>query len=87
MASVWIPVPLRDLTDGKESVNAPGPTVGEVIGALEGLYPGVRDRLCEGSRLRPTIMVQVDGRVARLGLLERVEPDSTITFHPMVEGG
>ena len=87
MAIVWIPAPLRHLTHGEERVSAPGLTVGEVIAALDDLYPGVRERLCAGDRLRPTLMVHVDGRVARLGLLERVEPGSTLTVLPLVEGG
>lgn len=80
-------MPLRGLTDGNESVSAPGLTVGQVVAALDAVYPGIRDRLCAGGRLHPTIIAYVDGRVARLGLLERVEEDSTVTFYPMVEGG
>jgi len=87
MATVWIPSLMRDLVAGRERVDAPGRTVGEVVDALDGVYPGIRDRLCEGERIAPVLMVWVDGRVARLGLLEAIGEQSEIHFLPAVAGG
>jgi len=87
MAVVWIPSLMRDLTGGQERVRAPGRTVGQVLDALDEAYPGIKGRLCEGERLAQTIMVTVDGRVARLGLLAAVEEQSEIRFLPAVAGG
>ena len=87
MAAVWIPPLMRDLTDGREKVNVPGKTVGEVIQALEEACPGVKKRLFEGGRLDPTIKVSVDGKVARRGLLEVIEKQSEIRFLSVVAGG
>jgi molybdopterin synthase sulfur carrier subunit len=87
MATVWIPSLMRDLTDGRAQISVPGETVGDVIAALDRAYPGIRGRLCKGDRLDPAIMGSVDGRGARLGLLEPVEEQSEILFLPAVAGG
>lgn len=87
MATVWIPSLIRDLTGGKESVTAPGKTVGQVIAAMDDAYPGIKGRLCQGDRLDPAIVAYVDGRIARLGLSETVEAQSEIHFLPVVAGG
>jgi molybdopterin converting factor small subunit len=78
---------MRDLSGGKEQVDVPGRTVEEVIAALDAMYPGIQDRLCDRDRLVPTITVSVDGRVAGLGLLEAVGEQSEILFLPAVGGG
>jgi molybdopterin converting factor small subunit len=87
MAVVWIPSLMRGLTGGQEQVRVPGKTVGQVLAALDEAYPGVKERLCEGERLVPTVMVSVDGEIARLGLLEPVREQSEIRFLPAIAGG
>jgi molybdopterin converting factor small subunit len=87
MTTVWIPSLMRDLTAGQETLDAPGKTVGQVVEALDVAYPGLKDRLCEGKRIRPTLAVHVDGRVAQLGLLEPVGEHSEVQFLPAVSGG
>ena len=87
MATVWIPSLMRDLTGGLAQVAMPGRTVGEVIDALEGAYPGVKARLCEGEQMDPAIQPWVDGRVALLSLLEPVGEGSEVVFLPAVGGG
>jgi len=64
MVVVWIPVLLRDLTDGQVQVTMPGETVRQVIAQLEKAYPGIEARLCEGGRLRSNISVVVDSQVS-----------------------
>ena len=46
---VRIPTPLRKLTRGAEEVSATGKTIGELIADLERNYPGLKERICEGS--------------------------------------
>lgn len=87
MATVWIPSLMRDLTAGVERVDAPGRRVGEMIDALDGWYPGVRDRLCQGDQIDPAIAVWVDGRTTPLGLLAPVGESSEVHFLPVVGGG
>jgi molybdopterin synthase sulfur carrier subunit len=87
MPTVWIPSLLRDLTGGRESVEIPGDTVGEILTALETTYPGVRARLCEGYRLAPTVTAHVDGKSARRGLDQPLKEESEIQFLPTIAGG
>jgi len=87
MPTVFIPPPLQGLTGGRATVQVEGASVGEVVENLERLWPGLRERLVEGDRLRAHIRVAVDGRVSMLGLLERVSATSEIHFVAAVSGG
>ncbi len=87
MPIVKIPSLMRDLTEGRDTVEVPGRTVGQVIEALEAAYPGVRARLCSGNHLRAALAVSVDGKVSQMRLLQPVTPQSVIYFLPAVEGG
>ena len=87
MPIVWIPPLLRELTGGRETVAAPGATVRQVIDAMEETYPGIRARLCEGDRLRPSLSVIVDGAVSRRGLGHPLDETSEVHFVPLVSGG
>lgn len=78
---------MRDLTGGRRQVRAEGRTVAEVIDSLETAFTGIRDRLCQGDRLRPTLIVTVDGSVDKLGLRARLREDSELFFLPAVSGG
>jgi molybdopterin converting factor small subunit len=84
---VHIPAMLRDLTGGQAAVEAAGATVREVIDALERQWPGIRDRLTDGGRLRPNLAVAVDGEVSPLGLRETVGPASEVHFVAAIKGG
>jgi molybdopterin synthase sulfur carrier subunit len=87
MAVVWIPAQLRALTGGRATIVASGSTVGEVVQALDRLYPGIRDRLCEADNLRPGLTVAIDNRIAPLGLREAVAETSEVHFLPAIGGG
>jgi molybdopterin synthase sulfur carrier subunit len=87
MPTVWIPPLLRDLTGGQETVTVPGANVLQVIEALDRLYPGVKDRLCEGNGLHSGIAVVVDTQLAPLGLLQPVAEQSEVHFLPAIGGG
>jgi molybdopterin converting factor small subunit len=85
--TVWIPSLLRGLTGGRETVRVDGATVRQVIQALDRLYPGIQDRLCDRDGLRPGIAVAVDTQLAPLGLLQPVREGGEVHFLPAVSGG
>jgi len=89
MAKVWIPALLRRYTGGRAEIQAEGTTVGEVIASLDRCYPGIASRLMEPGqeRLRPNLMLVVDGEVSRQGLRHPVDEDSEIHFVPAMSGG
>ena len=78
---------MRDLTGGREQIDVPGKTVGQVIEALDAAYPDIKGRLCKAGQIDPAILVWIDGRIALLGLLEAVGEQSEIQFFPAVAGG
>jgi sulfur-carrier protein len=87
MAVVWIPSLLQSLTAGEEKVNVHGATVGEIIDNLEARFPGVKDRLVNGTEIRPHIAVAIDGDVSPEGLEQDVQESSEIHFIPALSGG
>ena len=87
MATVFIPSLMRKLTGGKEHVVVGGGTVRQLINNLDEQYPGVKNRLLDGGRVKRNISVAIDGEISRLGLLEKVKEDSEVHFIPAVGGG
>ena len=72
---------------GKSPLDVDGSTVREVLDNLEKIWPGIRDRLADGDRLRPGISVAVDGVVSPVGLLEAVSAKSEVHFVAAISGG
>jgi len=87
LPTLFIPSPIRDLTQGKASVVVSASSVHEAIESLEAQYPGVKDRLCEGGKIRPYISVMVDGQISHLKLREKLRDDSEIHFLIAISGG
>ena len=87
MSTVYIPTMLQPLTGGLKQVNIEGRNVRQIIDGLDELYPGIKDRLVEDGQIRPNLAVAIDGDVARMGLLERVQESSEIHFVPAIGGG
>lgn len=87
MPVVGIPSLLRELTGGRASVSVDGDTVRDVIENLERLHPGMKERLCDGERLRSSISVVVDGATSILKLRHRLTESSEIHFVVAISGG
>lgn len=84
---VGIPSLLRDLTNGQRSLAVEGDTIRDVIDNLDKLYPGLKERLCDGDRLRPSIAIVVDGHSSTLKLRERLQESSEVHFVISISGG
>ena len=87
MPVVGIPALLRDLTGGQKTLSVEGDTVRQVIENLEKHFPGIRARLCDGDRLRPSIAVVVDGQTSTLKLRQQVQEASEVHFVISISGG
>ena len=87
MPQVWIPALLRDLAGGQQTVHMPGKTVRQVIENLEVQYPGIKARLCQGEKLRSSIIVTVDGEISLLGLRQGLQEASEVHLLPAISGG
>ncbi|MGH2541518.1 MAG: ubiquitin-like small modifier protein 1 [Ardenticatenaceae bacterium] len=90
MATVFVPTPLRRLTDGQSRVSVEARTVREVIEQLEEAHPGVRERLLDGDgEIKRFINVFVDGEEIR-GLQGDETPvgnTSEVSIIPAMAGG
>ena len=87
MPIVWIPSLLRDLTNGQKSLSIKGDTVRQVIENLEREYPGIKERLCDGDHMRPSISIVVDGHTSTLKLRHRLHESSEVHFVISISGG
>jgi adenylyltransferase/sulfurtransferase len=87
--TILIPTALRGFTERKAEAVVEGSTVGEALGALAELYPGIRQHLYQGKDLRSFINVFVgDTNIKKLGGLETRLPDGeTLMLVPAIAGG
>ena len=87
MAKIFIPTMLQSLTAGVKQVDLDARNVRQIIERLEELYPGIKDRLVEDGEIRPNLAIAIDGDVAIMGMLEKVEENSEVHFVPAIGGG
>jgi len=87
MATVMLPGSLIALFPGvARRQEVAGDTVAALLDELDGIVPGMRERLVEaGPRLRPHINVFVDGQPADLATA--VPPLAVVHVLPAVSGG
>ena len=88
--TVRIPTPLRSVTDGQDKVNAEGATLRQLIDSMEGQYPGIKERLCDGDGgLRNFVNVYVNGEDVRFldGVESATSEGDEIRIVPAVAGG
>ena len=85
--SLWVPAVHRDLTGGQEVIEAGGGDVRSVLAAADAQFPGLWARLVEGDRLRPGIVVAVNGDVSPLGLRQRLDGVCEIHILRAAAGG
>ncbi len=87
MATVYIPSLMQTLTGGENKVEIQGSTVRQIVENLEAAYPGMKERLVEDNRIKPSISVAIDGEVTPMGMLEKVGENSEVHFLPAIAGG
>ena len=80
MATVFIPTSMQKLTGGENKVVVPGSTVREIVRNLDTEFPGIKERLVDGFKIKSNISVAVDGEISPLGILEKVGEECTETL-------
>jgi sulfur-carrier protein len=90
MRQVYVPTPLRRLTNGRARVGTEGRTVDEALAELEQQYPGLREQLRDPTgEVRQFINVFVNGAEIR-SLQGRATPlrdGDEISIIPAMAGG
>jgi molybdopterin synthase sulfur carrier subunit len=90
MAQIYLPTPLRRLTQGRARVAADGRTVEEALASVERQYPGLREQLREHSgEVRSFINVFVNGTEIRAlqGAATPLGEEDEISIVPAMAGG
>jgi molybdopterin synthase sulfur carrier subunit len=90
MATVLIPAPLRRLTGGQARIDLDAPSVAELLGRLDGAYPGVRSYLCDDSgQLRAYVNLFVNSTEIRQlnGLQTPLSSNDEVMIIPAMAGG
>jgi sulfur-carrier protein len=89
MPVVRIPTPLRPHAGGRDSVEAEGTTVGEVLRHLGTLHPELRDRILEGEDVRRFVNVYLNNEDIRYldELATPVAERDEISIIPAIAGG
>jgi molybdopterin converting factor small subunit len=87
MATVAIPLLLKDVTGGVRQAKVCGSTLEQIISELNNLHPGFEARVRDGDTLSPVVAITVDGKIAVQGLATPVGPDSEVCILPSFGGG
>lgn len=90
MPTVYLPTPLRRLTNGQARVEVPSGTVDDVLAALDRQFPGLRPQLCDdGGEIKSFINVFVNGTEIRTlqGRRTLVADGDEISIIPAMAGG
>ncbi|HTS19072.1 MAG TPA: ubiquitin-like small modifier protein 1 [Verrucomicrobiae bacterium] len=88
--NIRIPTPLRKLTKDKETVQAAGETIQDIIDSLEKQYPGLKERICdERGELRRFVNVYLNDEDIRFaqGKSTPVKDGDEISVIPAIAGG
>ncbi len=87
---VRIPTPLQQLTGNKAEVEGTGGTLKELIADLEGRFPGIRERICDGEgKLRRFVNVFVNQEDVRFkdGEATELHDGDEVSIVPAIAGG
>ena len=78
---------MRIYTQDKEVVEVGGKNVRQLINELDLHYPGMKDALVGGDKLKPDVAVMLDGKISQLGLLQPLSEENEVVFIPAISGG
>jgi molybdopterin synthase sulfur carrier subunit len=88
--TVRIPGPLRRITNGVDKVEMDGANLGDLIGALDTEYPGMKERLLdENGELRYFVNLYLNNEDVRFleGLGTALNAGDEVSIVPAVAGG
>ena len=87
MATVHIPAHWRELTDGRDTVEVPGRSLGAVVTELGRMYPEMKRVLMDEGALRGEVAIAINSVITENGVLEPVEEGDEIFLLPAIAGG
>jgi molybdopterin synthase sulfur carrier subunit len=87
---VRIPTPLRKFTDGRDTVEATGASIGAILSDLDSRHPGLRERICEADgTVRRFVNLYINGDDIRFleNLNSPVKDGDEVSIVPAIAGG
>jgi len=86
---VRIPTPLQKLTNGQSEVECSATNVLELVDALEKDYPGMKERLSDGGKIRRFINIYVNEEDIRFANKEEtaIKDGDNVSIVPAIAGG
>ena len=86
---VRIPTPLQKITDGKAEVECIANNISELVDALEKGYPGMKERLSDGGKIRRFINIYVNEEDIRFMDKEEttLKDGDDVSIVPAIAGG
>jgi len=86
---VRIPTPLQKMTNGKTEVECVARNISELVDKLEQDYPGMKERLSEGGKIRRFINIYVNDEDIRFLNKEGtvLKDGDAISIVPAIAGG
>lgn len=86
---VRVPTPLQKLTNGKAEVECSVKNVLELVEALEKDYPGMKERLSDGGKIRRFINIYVNEEDIRFANKEEttLKDGDVVSIVPAIAGG
>tara|TARA_B100001142_G_C14262107_1_gene627441 strand:- start:344 stop:607 length:264 start_codon:yes stop_codon:yes gene_type:complete len=87
MAKLFLPYHLKKATNDEDYVEVKGKNLREVIDNLEEMYPGTKEHLVDGNRIKPGLAAICGYSATRKGLLQELEDDTEVHFLPSIAGG
>jgi|WetSurMetagenome_2_1015567.scaffolds.fasta_scaffold02668_5 sulfur-carrier protein len=87
--TVRIPTPFQYLTGGREKVETSPDTIIGIVDRLDHIYPGMRERLVAGNRIRGYISIFLNEEDIRTLDAEdtQVGDGDEVTIIPAISGG
>lgn len=86
---VRIPTPLQKITNGKAEVECTAKNVAELVEVLEKDYPGIKERLSDGGKIRRFINIYVNEEDIRFANKEEtaLKDGDSVSIVPAIAGG
>jgi molybdopterin synthase sulfur carrier subunit len=86
---VRIPTPLQKITNGKAEVECSAKNVAELVEVLEKDYPGIKERLSDGGKIRRFINIYVNEEDIRFVNKEEtvLKDGDSVSIVPAIAGG
>lgn len=87
--NVKVPTPLQVLTNGEADVKVDARNISELLEALDQSYPGMKERLSDGGRIRRFINIYVNDEDIRFLNKEEtaLKDGDNVSIVPAIAGG